>query len=225
MEEDKLDGFYGEEAPQDSSPETTETPDDSQDQATDSVEPEQDNGQKHVPYDRFSEVTKKYRETESELEYARQELARFREQQQESQPQEEQKFESPEDIVNYNDKTTDEKLAARDAMWESKLEARNKMSQLEQEFPESKTDAVFRNFLSKEIDRNPSVDILKTAQSVRDYFKAYEEKGRKAAEKQLAERGSFQGGVVANQPMRQTDADRDYAKSIVEAGGGANDIF
>lgn len=224
MSEETLDDVYGEAAPQETSPETTEeeTTQDVVEEATEETQEDNDT----VPYSRFSEVNNKFRETENEATALRQELDQLKAEQA---PEETPQFETADDLIQYqDDKTTgkiDQSMKSQNAMWEAKLEANNKMNELERNYPEIKEDAMFADLISQKIKDNPSLDIGRAAKEVKTYLKTYEERGRKTAEEKLVERGGFQGGVAGNQPMQQTDADKDYAQKIVDMSGGVDSTF
>lgn len=169
-----------------------------------------------VPYERFAEVNNKFRETEVELEMARQQLAEREEEVEEEKPE----FETPEDLIEFQDKKVEEKLntslESRDAMWEAKLEAQDKIHQLKEEFPEAIEDPMFADFVSAKISNNPDMDVIEAAQQVKDHLESLKSEGKKEAEEKLAIRGTLGGGVAGRPP--QTDADKEYAQSIVSAG-------
>ncbi len=223
MEEETLDDVYGEAAPQETSPETTE-----EETTQDVVEEAQEDKESNdvVPYDRFAEVNTKYRDTETELAQAN---ARIADMESKQAPEETPQFETADDLIQYQDDKTsgkiDQSMKSQNAMWEAKLEANNKMNELERNYPEIKEDAMFADLISQKIKDNPSLDIGRAAKEVKTYLKTYEERGRKTAEEKLVERGGFQGGVTGNQPMQQTDADKDYAQKIVDMSGGADSTF
>ena len=175
-----------------------------------------------VPYERFAEVNNQFRETEAELAIAREQLEAL-----EEEPEEEPEFKTPEDLIAYQDKKVDEKLnstlEARDAAMESKLEAQNQMMQLEKEYPDAIQDPMFTDIVAAKISANPDINLLEAANEATKYMDSIKEEGKKEAEELLQTRGTFQGKVIGGQP-EQSDADKDYAQSIVEAGGG-NGIF
>lgn len=219
--ENEENGVNGEAAPENSPAQTTGAEDNGQQgSSTDNQEDHTTVEGKNIPYERFSEVNEKYRATQAELETNRQEIARL---QSLIPPEEKPKFETAEDLLKYQDESVDKKLGAREkvleARFEARLEATEKLNQLNQAYPEVKTDRQFAEFLTSKIRNNPNLDVLKAAEEVKQYFKQLEEKGRKSAENDFIQKGSFGGGVIGNQPLQKTDADKSYVDNIVNAGG------
>ncbi len=217
-------GVFGEDAPVDSPPQTTDA-EGQEPQGEPTGEPEGQEptaeGKEAVPYERFQEVNDKFRSAETDLNTATAKIAEL--EQQGQQPPEDPTFETPEDIIDHQEKSVDKKLTERDQVWESRLEAQDKMNELNQAFPEIKEDHHFADFLTTKLQNNPGMDVMKAAKEVKDYFGEHEKRGRESAEKDFIQKGSFQGGVVSNQPLEQSDEDKEYVDSIVNAGGNKAD--
>lgn len=220
-------GVFGEAAPA-HSPEPTTEPgaQEGQQPSTDGqgTQPTGE-GQQHVPYDRFKEVNENYRSTQAELKAANARLAEY-DRLAGRTPEEKPQFETAEDLIKYQDKSVDEKLSARDRALESRFEAERKMSALEKAYPEEMQDPNFTEMIANKIRSNPKLDLMQAAKQVKEYFGQIEERGRKKAEEDFLKKGNFGGGVVGNQPLQKTDADKEYVDSIVNAGGNkSNGVF
>lgn len=177
-----------------------------------------------VPYERFSEVNQKYRALEDEVSALREHIT------QRSQPEEQpdqtdfSDVESPQDFAQRMRQENIGRERALEARFEAKLQAKEKLSEIERDFPEIKNDVQFRGLLASEISRNGSLNIAKTAERIRGYLSAVENRGRESAKKEFMEKGAFQVRGEGNAPMR-SKGDEDIISSIVGADKRSGSIF
>lgn len=227
MSEVEQEGVFGEAAPESSPDQTTDA--EGQDPQGDPTgdpqegqEPEAGGQEEQrVPFERFEKVNGDLHTTRAELEAARARIAEF--EQQGQQPSEEPlEFNSPQELIEHQDQrnaqAVDQKLEENNRKWEARMEAQNKIAELNENFPEMK-DPQFKEMLVQKINANPGMDHMKAAQAVKDYLNSYAEKGRESAKNELIQKGGFQGGVTGNQPLKKSDEDQKIADSIVNAGG------
>lgn len=227
-------GVFGEAAPESSPDETTGAEDQKTQDTHESDTDVQDHDaggqeQQHVPYERFQQVNESYRSTQAELEAVRAEIAQLRGQGQQNTQQETPEFQTTDDLIQHMDGRTkqmlERELSANNQQWESKMEAQNKIVELNERFPEMK-DPQFKGMLVARLQQNPGMDHIKAAQDTKNYLKSFEDKGRESAKNEFIQKGSFQGGVEGNQPLQQSDEDKKYIDQIVNAGGNqANSVF
>jgi len=189
--------------------------------------------EKTVPYERFSEINEKNREMEETLQQTREELAEIRgtlqATQQPQQPEEAPVFETPEDLIKYNQNLTKQELDTREKAlqdrFESQLEAQTKMQELTTKYPEVSKDPIFAEMVRNRISENPQKDIVEVAGDVKEYINSIKAEGRKTAEKELAQRGVIQGGVTGNQPLKESDEDKALKDAIMGSGRDDGSVF